>query len=841
MTPRWLLSLDQLATEDATAEVIGGKAFSLLQMSRAGLPVPAAWVLPIAVCEDYFAHDRTLPRGVMGEVESLIESLPQLVRFAVRSGAAASMPGMLQSVLNCATSEELERGIRTVLDSWQSPSAVVYRRSRHLTHLKGTAVLIQVMVATDVAGVMFTRDPRSPEADRLIIEAVRGLGEQLVSGTEAGQRWDLSRAPAKEERPSVAGELLSPDQLSALAAYGLRVEAIFGQSVDVEWGLADGRWSLFQARPILFQKFPVDESSRWLNQENARLAEFRQRGDTLWVRHNLCETLPHPTPLTWSIMRRFMNGAGGYGQLYRRLGFSPSRQFNREGFLELIAGQIYASANRLPDLYGEDYPFGFDRQELLRDPSAIDRAPAKLDLDRVGPWFLLRSPWIAWTLWRAGRRIKRLQSTALRTLNEETIPRYREWLESERQQPLESLSVIELAAILQRRVAGVFDRFAPELMLTGVLGAASLEMLRQQAAFESSPEAADELCQRLLRTLRVPVLDELHGAMIALHAGQLSRDEFVAQYGHRSAHEMELAEPRWSEVPDQIPVVSAIFPKSLRRRDDDGGGFEREPTLPERFFSHASIGGLGGRRTGDFREIADNLSFGAISHTLRSLFETASSLLPMREVGKHEIMRGSALIRQVCVALEQATGMGGDLYFLSVEQLSTATSTDEAILRKIARRRRREWAAHQTLPHPVLIDERGLIDPSNSSPATTDELVGSPISPGIAAGPAWFPERHPGETPPCGSVIVASMLPPHFVAFMAEAKAIIVDQTALLSHGAILARQFGIPVVSHPLATATIREGGMIRVDANIGRISTLESIPNRPSDDEPLIGREKK
>src|SRR5207248_10571266 len=87
-------------------------------------------------------------------------------------------------------------------------------------------------------------------------------------------------------------------------------------------------------------------------------------GSGPWVIHNLAETLPHPTSLTWSILRRFMSGSGGFGAMYRMAGFEPSPEVDREGFLELIAGRVYMDASRAPEMFFEGFPFAYDVNEL---------------------------------------------------------------------------------------------------------------------------------------------------------------------------------------------------------------------------------------------------------------------------------------------------------------------------------------------------------------------------------------------------------------------------------------------------------------------------------------------
>lgn len=819
-----LTELDCAQGCDVSAEQIGGKAASLLTMKRAGLPVPMAWVLPIPVCTRYFAEGRSLSADLLHDIQSAVQTMeraagkslgnrPQDLQLAVRSGAAASMPGTMESVLHIGTWEELDRAISTVLDSWMSPAAVAFRRARNLEHLGGTAVIVQQMIDTVVAGVMFTRDPLNPHAEALIIEAVDGTGDRLVSGAASGQRWTILEQAiedAVEPIERAESSLLDQQQLRELAQHGRRIEHLLRQPADIEWGLTqDGQWHFFQARPIVFPGVAdetkparsaiaasndatgseVDSLSKLLAQENIRLDRFRGQGEVIWVRHNLCETLPYPTPLTWSILRDFLSGSGGYGSLYRRLGFSPSRRIRQHGFAELIGGQVYASSQRLPDLFCIDFPFSFDTDELQRDPSAIDRAPNRLDLDRVGPWFLLRSPWILWILWRARRRLDFLRKHVVRSFHDELLPKYHRYLAQEQNQSLDSLSTSELVILLERRMQQVLQEFAPQLLLPGVVGAAVLEMLRQRVNAISNDAQGDELCQTLLQKLSVPLLTEMQQAAEQLRDRQLSESEFLARFGHRGRHEMELAEPRWSESPDQILDVA-----SNSAANTPAGGAELMAQMEE------------------FRE----RNAARLPPRLSSLFSDAVRMLPYREIGKHEFLRGYALLREAAQALGRATGLGDEIYFLTLEE---AGRLDRETTHRLVNSRKQERELWRRFSVPAVIDEQGL---SQIQPRRTEgEVVlrGMVISRGIGHGTAWFPDRHLQQPPPQGSILICPTLPPHFVAFFTDAAAVVVDQSALLSHGAILARQFGIPVVCHPEATRIICDHDLIHVDGDTGRI----------------------
>lgn len=197
--------------------------------------------------------------------------------------------------------------------------------------------------------------------------------------------------------------VLTLDVLETLKRAGLKLEHEYDGPVDVEWGWTGERLVFFQCRraEVGDGDSVVDDYQR---REVARLC--KQTGDggvELWVQHNLAESLPAPTPLTWDVVRTMMKGEGGFVRLYRELGYTPSRRVIEDGFLELCGGRIYASTGRMLELFGRCYPFDWNPDSLRRDPSLLDQAPTHFVPERTDPWFLFRLPGLAYVLLRATR------------------------------------------------------------------------------------------------------------------------------------------------------------------------------------------------------------------------------------------------------------------------------------------------------------------------------------------------------------------------------------------------------------------------------------------------------
>src|SRR5262249_12083182 len=177
-------------------------------------------------------------------------------------------------------------------------------------------------------------------------------------------------------------------QLAELAELGRRVEALAGEPRDIEWALAGGRFWLLQARPITVGDAAEREAAR--QEEVAELRARAAPGGTVWSRFNLSEVLPAPTPMTWVIVRRLLAGRGGFGLMYRDLGYDPDPALDEEGVFDLVCGRPYCNLSREARLHYRDLPFEHPFARLKKDPArALYPAPV------INPAPL---PWHAWLL-----------------------------------------------------------------------------------------------------------------------------------------------------------------------------------------------------------------------------------------------------------------------------------------------------------------------------------------------------------------------------------------------------------------------------------------------------------
>ena len=260
-------------TDEACRDVrfAGGKGSSLAAMTAGGLPVPPGFVIPAYVLEQSvdaaylrelamaqnYSEAHALVQEAQPPREAIIAAYEQLGdKVAVRSSAcaedseAASYAGQQETYLNVSGGEAV---CARVIDCWASffsERALFYRsRKGSLTDL-GMAVVVQKMVDPVKSGVIFTADPVNRRRDRMVIEAVFGLGEQVVSGEVTPDHYVVDHAGNIKREHIINTRVLEQEEIRQLVTLGNGLARYFGTAQDIEWAIAEGNIYLLQSRPI---------------------------------------------------------------------------------------------------------------------------------------------------------------------------------------------------------------------------------------------------------------------------------------------------------------------------------------------------------------------------------------------------------------------------------------------------------------------------------------------------------------------------------------------------------------------------------------------------------------
>jgi pyruvate,water dikinase len=802
---------------EASVVSIGGKGLGLARLAAAGFAVPRAYAVPTAVTA---AAEFDSARFREALSRALVQLAPEGEAIAVRSSAtdedsqARSFAGQHLTVLGVRGPDEAISAMRRCVASLRSPEAAAYRASSGASEPAGMAVILQRMVEADAAGVAFSMDPVTGANEAVVIEAVRGLGETLVSGQREADRWSFQRetlALVDSGGPRQSG--LGEEEAREVARLTLAVEEALGAPQDIEFAIERGKVWLLQARPVT----------------SAPAGLVRGEFDTvtspadLWTSANISEVLPGMlTPLTITAFAE--NGNRAYCRAYQGLkmlakdecppfvGFFHHRAFLHVGNTRLIAERAFASS---ADAVEERF--------LGAEKAAKPR--------RVHSWKNIRRRFISLVpLLRMTRTIgRRGEEAEAQTLAFEARLRALD---------LRKLSGAQLDGLRNDIAELVAGTFAVHLQASGCAG------------------AGYDLVARMVR----PILKErTEGAIPVLFAGmsdvesarisldlwgltQIARETgvegklgsegfdpslkalpsrwqeayaaFMERHGHRGVFEMEPAEPNWRRDPSQVLRLLAGYleiepahspPSVLERREK------------ERLELTASLE----RRMNPLKR-----------RLFRSILRDAQSWVALRERTKSVIVRGTRLVDIVVPeAADRLTAAGsianpGDIYFITGDELADALrASNPGDLRPAVQRRRRAFERDRHLRIPERFE--GYPQPLSPGPASdsVDVLRGTPVSPGHVTGrarvildPRGEEAMHPGE------ILVAPVTDAGWTPLFALATGLVVDIGSALSHGSTVAREYGLPaVVNVRNGTSSIRTGDLLAIDGAAGTVAIVE------------------
>lgn len=905
--------------------ILGGKGASLAAMVNAHLPVPPGFTISTECCRMFLESNGRWPDELESQVRTNLKRLEQEtgrtfgdpqrpLLVSVRSGAAASMPGMMDTLLNCglipAMAQHTDEGsfwrvyaqfslmfgktvagipaeefhtieqqlrdqahhgrhkeqkqppltaqqaqqlahryqelytqrtgkafpqepwdvlvqcIEAVFRSWNNDRAITYRREHDIRGLIGTAVNVQAMFPSEVSGIVFTINPNDFSANEMIIEASYGLGEAVVSGDVHPDMFVLDRQSLAVKR-SVAGRKnhvfaamgdvkardaealsLSPQQIDELARMSMNVEKFFGKPMDIEWGFADGKLALLQSRAVRGLEIAEDvEIGR--KEEIYRLRELAGKKRRLWIKHNLGETLPAPTPMTWDIVRRYMSGSGGYGKLYRDLGYLPSRRVMDEGFLELICGRIYADPERAAEMFWDGFPKIYDIDELAKNPRAIEAEPTRFDAEKADGYFLRQLIKLIRGMRKNRKILKNIPAVAVERFEKEVLPPYLDYVKQQRQVNLQSLSTAEVIAQLRERARVVMDEFAGESLLPGFLGGLAQASLQNRLCSLMGQQEGQSLTLALTQGLPGDSTIEQNVNLYKVGKGQMPFAQFTERYGHRAVGEMELSRPRYREDSSYLRQLMSAY-------------LDDKVASPEQLH-HANVQ----RRIEAEKGLPDLLAqWGGTSFTeeVQGDLEQAQAMLPYRESGKHYLMMGYELIRLALMELSRRWDLGRDIFYLQLGELDGFEADKAQMLERIKLRKIRYQSARKLEVADVIdskeLEEVGMPRKYESA----KELPGEPIASGVASGVAHIIFEPSQAADLCTDyILVCPSTDPSWTALFVHARGLVVEQGGVLSHGAIVARDYGIPAVVCPDATKRIPDRAMVRVDGKTGMITLLE------------------
>ncbi|HWE04072.1 MAG TPA: PEP/pyruvate-binding domain-containing protein [Tepidisphaeraceae bacterium] len=821
--------------------LVGGKAASLGRLVRAGFPVPDGFVLTTlayrSAQKESIAsggNGRALPTDMAREILSAYRHIgrgPVAVRSSATAEdmAGASMAGQYETFLDIEGDAELLEAVERCWASLHSPRILSYLKTHDIDPSSvAMAVVIQRLVPADVAGVLFTVNPQTAAHREMLIEASWGLGESVVSGRvqpdvlrierETGrvlaatiaEKHLILAAGAGEEREVEESRRRQPCLRGAdvhqLWRLGRAVADHFGKPQDIEWAIHGNQLYLLQSRAITTLD-DAEAQEEILHGARERLREKIKNGRGPWVVHNLAETLPHPTPLTWSVIRNFMTGAGGFGLMYRQVGFEPSPAVQRDGFLDPIGGRIYMDASLAPEMFFENFPFAYDSAELKRSPDASQTPPT------LPTGTFSQRTAAARKLAAVNAKLLALSGDLDRRLNAEIFPAFAAWCAQEKKRDLAGLTPAQLVDLWREREKAVLSDFAPQSLLPSLvtgMASADLRTALAELFWDEDPDALSQLISSGGPPNRTVTAD---AELFEAARNNQPLDQWIVDHGHRAAGEFDLAAPRWREQP--------AFAREMGARLSAGEG----PLV-----RHQRHGAEVNARIDALRSRLNRREKGDLDRRI----DLVRRYIAFREDGKDFLMLGYDLLRDLALEAGRRLDVGEDIFYLGREDLFDALHVGYAP-HHLIERRKRAYRAEARVSLPEVIDEQAI--DSIGEPVEVKHARGFnafAVSSHEAVGPARV-IHSPSAVGDIGRgyILVCPSTDPSWTPLFVNAAGVVLERGGTLSHGAVVAREMGLAAVVLPDATRLFRDGEDIRVDGRRGWVSRIseESADARPAE----------
>ena len=498
-----------------------------------------------------------------------------------------------------------------------------------------------------------------------------------------------------------------------------------------------------------------------------------------------------------------MSGVGGLGEAYRSLGFYPSARVDSEGILDLICGRIYVNLNREAELHFEGFPFAHDFNALKQNPQQAMYAQAAPDITRSRASFWLELPLHIVRMSKAEMRLRQCRSDFDQILTAEVFPAFRSEVEVARDISYSDLSDAELVEKFQTWCIKTLDDFAPKALTATLLAGFSLQRL--EAALQKCMDEAGtkSIVSRLISGLSGNLTVETNEKLQEIAAGDLVLSDFLKDYGHRAVNEFELAAPRWREDTTYLEqVLSSLTAESEVQRND--------PTA-DRYSAEAEL-------------IELVKSKGSLRKQIESELDFTRRYMPFRETAKFYLMLGYEQMRRALLELDCRYGLDGGIFYLVPDELQHLIDGKETFSDVIAKRKmERDLMLQIEVPDVIFSDALEQIGaPMVIEAAETYRGVG--VSAGIASGKARVLLK-PSEARLSDRdyILVCPSTDPAWTPLFLHAAGLVMERGGILSHGAVVAREYGVPAVANiPNATRHITDGQMLQIDGNTGTVSIL-------------------
>ena len=779
-----------------------------------------------------------IPQDIAEEVLSHLYRLGEENAYAVRSSATAedlptaSFAGQQDSYLNIIGKEAILQHISKCWASLFTERAVIYRLQHGFDHRKvQLAVVVQQMIFPEVAGILFTADPVTGNRKVSSIDASFGLGEALVSGLVNADHYkvcndivtDKKISPKKQAVYAVKGggtvkqviedhlqdrQALTDEQIVRLARTGRTIEAHFGYPQDIEWCLADDVFYVVQSRPVT-TLFPIPEADDQENHVYISTGHQQMMTDAMKPLGLSFFLLMTPALMRTAGGRLFVDVApmlaspSGRNTIINVLGkFDP---LMKDALTTIVSRGDFIKT--IPDDQEADTGKSAKAAPRANYEAQIDYDPA------IVPGLIARSEA---SLASLKQNIQTKSGTELFDFILEDIPELRKFT-ADPQSFAVIMTAMNTPAQLNEKMmewlgeGNVADTLSQSVSnnVTSEMGLALLDVADVIRPF---PE--------VIAYLQQAKDDTFLAELPRFNGGAAARDAintFLDQYGMRCAGEIDITRNRWREKPSML--LPAIL-GNIKNFAPGAGARKFEEGLREALRMEQEL-------TDRLRKLPDGEAKVEEAKRMIAMIRNYSgyreypkyAIVSRYFVYKQALLKEAAQLVQAGVIKEKE-----DIYYLTFEELREVVRTHRLEDRLIPRRKD-EFKIYEKLSPPRLITSDGEI--INGAYKREDlppgAIAGLAVSSGIIEGRARVILNMEDAELEEGDILVTSFTDPSWTPLFVSIKGLVTEVGGLMTHGAVIAREYGLPaVVGVENATKLIKDGDRIRVHGTEGYIVLL-------------------
>ncbi|KAF6579799.1 phosphoenolpyruvate synthase [Paenibacillus sp. EKM212P] len=779
-----------------------------------------------------------VPADVVEAVTHYLSRFGEEHAYAVRSSATAedlphaSFAGQQDTYLNIIGKEAILQHISKCWASLFTDRAVIYRMQNGFDHSQVyLSVIVQRMVFPQASGILFTADPITSNRKLLSIDASFGLGEALVSGLVSADCYKVQEEAIVDKRIATKKlaiygrkeggtetkqiepdqqktQTLTEQQILQLARIGRHIEAHFGCPQDIEWCLANDTFYIVQSRPIT-TLYPIPEANDQENHVYVSVGHQQMMTDPIKPLGLSFYLLITPAPMRIAGGRLFVDVTQMLASPVSRETFlntlGQSDPLIKDAFMTLIERDFIKS---LPD----------DRTERSPGNSSKGRSSAgfqaQIENDPAIVSDLIKNSQTS--IEKLKQNIQTKSGADLFDFILEDLQELKKILFDPQSSKVFMTAMNASSWINEKMYEWLGEKNAADTLSQSVPNNITSEMGLALLDVADTIRPYPEVIDYLQHVKDDNFLDEL----VKLDGGQETQDAIYAylnKYGMRCAGEIDISRTRWSEKP--IILVPMIL-SNIKNFEPNAGNWKFEQGRQEALKKEQEL-------LGRLKQLPDGEQK---AKETKRMIDLIRNFIGYREYPKYGMVNRYFVYKQALLKEAEQLVQAGvihekeDIYDLTFEELHEVVRTNKLDY-QIIRKRKDDYKLYEKLTPPRVITSDGEIIAGeyNRENLPAEAIVGLPVSTGIIEGRARVILKMEDADLEDGDILVTAFTDPSWTPLFVSIKGLVTEVGGLMTHGAVIAREYGLPaVVGVENATKLIKDGQRIRVHGTEGYIEIL-------------------